>query len=148
MADSAPNLMQLLMQYMGGAQQGMPPGPSSPMQANPQQLGSQGVLGQGLAAQAQQIDQASGGQPPPPAQPQAPPSQSGPPPTQLAPMQPSPNIRPWAFTHLDPKDWTAEEHALFQAQHGINQHQPSQPLQQYLLSLMGIGSIAANQGQK
>src|SRR5208282_5162093 len=108
MAGPDPNLMALLMQYLssGGAQAGMPPGPSSPIaqQVPPQQVAGQGILGQGMANQAQQIDQASGGQPPPPAQPQAPPSSPSTP-GGLSPMQASPNIRPWAFTHLDPADW-------------------------------------------
>ena len=135
-------LMQWLMANQA-AQPGMPPGPSSPAQANPQQLGGQGVLGQGLANQAQQIDQATG-VPPPPGQPQqAPPSQSGPPPTQLSPMQASPNIRPWAFTHLDPKDWTAEEHDLFAKLHNIPQQQNQGPLAA-MLQAIGIGNTTAS----
>jgi hypothetical protein len=99
--------LQDLMQLLGIQQQ-------SPFY-NAQQVGGQGVLGQGLAQQQQAIDAASSGQPQqaqPPQAPQAP----------LPPTPPQSRIRQ-GFQLLNPEDWTPEERALFRRMHNIQQPQ-------------------------
>ena len=110
-----------------------------------QTAGTQGVLGRGLANQQQQLDSAGsdqqgllGGQQDP-QQSQAPkvagnaaqPSQT-----------PPPGVRTGYAIMYDPKDWTPQEHALFQVQHNIA---PKSKLDTFM-GLLGIGNAAADTG--
>jgi hypothetical protein len=135
-----PDLMGLLASYLSNNAGAAPTG--QPMPSNPGLLGSQGVLGQGLTGQAQQIDQASSGAPAAPPAPVQPPPSGG---DQLPPPMPPQGIRPWAFTHLDPKDWTPEETAAFNQAHGIEPHQSQlAQLLHMLLNAGGSGSGPAS----
>ena len=86
------------------------------------QLVGGGVLGQGLKGQERAMEAAERGVAPTTAQ-----TQPGTP-VQAQPSQQAaqPSIRPWAFTHLNPNDWTPAEHAYFQQQHNIQGAPPQQ----------------------
>jgi hypothetical protein len=129
------NLQDILQLFMMQQAQQQPP--TNPSYAA-QQVAGQGVLGQGLQNQAQQMDQTMGAQQPSPG-----PQTLG----EMAQVPPSPKIRE-GFTLLDPKDWTPEERSLFRAMHNIQppptMGQQGQAMLQQVLQMLGQ---KANAGQ-
>lgn len=95
----------------------------------PQLLGSQGVVGQGLQQQAQQLNAAGATPPPQPPMPAPPPDPSAPPgggmlggpPTQ----GPAPAQMPTFFQPNEPSTMNAEQLDAFKRAHGIPLHPPS-----------------------
>lgn len=122
----------LMLQQLGGAQN---PGTQQSPNFAANQVGGQGVLGQGLTAQQQQMQQMLAGQ-----QPQTLGAMAQQP---MAQVPPQPQIRQ-GFTLLNPSDWTPQEHALFQALHGIKKQQSFTDQLKALLS-GAMGSAQANQ---